>query len=181
MSAIMVFDVESVGLHGEGFAVGFVVIDTEGKELDHGRFACPVSAARGSIKGREWVERNILPPPAVTHAKPIQVRDAFWAKWMEWREKGAMLAADCPWPVEARFLMQCVEDAQHEVRGQPLDDGPRGWDGPYPLLDVASMMFAVGLDPLATHERLPNELPVHDPLADARQSARLLATTPVPS
>jgi hypothetical protein len=34
--------------------------------------------------------------------------------------------------------------------------------------------MAVGMDPLGTNERLPNELPIHDPLADACQSARLL-------
>jgi hypothetical protein len=34
-------------------------------------------------------------------------------------------------------------------------------------------MLLSGRDPLATYERLPNELPAHDPMADARQSARL--------
>lgn len=30
----MVFDVESIGLHGEGFAVGYVVVDRNGERLD---------------------------------------------------------------------------------------------------------------------------------------------------
>ena len=30
----LVFDVESMGLHGEGFAVGAVVVDGEGREVD---------------------------------------------------------------------------------------------------------------------------------------------------
>jgi hypothetical protein len=46
--------------------------------------------------------------------------------------------------------------------------------GPYPLHDLASILLAHGRDPLAKNERLPEELPEHDPLNDARQSARLL-------
>jgi hypothetical protein len=75
-----------------------------------------------------------------------------------------MLAADCAWPVEARFLAACVDDQPEQ----------RAWEGPYPLIDIASVRLAAGLDPLATVERLPSEMPAHDPLADARQSARLL-------
>jgi len=68
--------------------------------------------------------------------------------------------------VEARFLIQCIED----------DHYAREWWGPYPLIDVASLRMAAGLDPLGTEERIEllGELPEHDPLADARQSARLL-------
>jgi hypothetical protein len=46
--------------------------------------------------------------------------------------------------------------------------------GPYPLHEIASFMTAAGMDPMATYARLPDELPKHHPLADARQSARLL-------
>jgi hypothetical protein len=176
----MVFDVESVGLHGEGFAVGYVVIDHTGNELDSGRFACPPDRASGSLKGREWVAVNV-PALPVTHATPSAVRSAFWHKWQEWQAKGAMLVADCAWPVETGFLSLCIKDVQPVVRGCPLDDGPRGWEGPYPLLDAASMFFLAGIDPLASHGRLENEIPEHDPLADARQTARLMLTTRMPA
>jgi len=79
------------------------------------------------------------------------------------KDKGAVLAADVPWPVEARFLAQCIDD-----------EPGRKWDGPYPLIDIASVRLAAGLDPLASVERLAEELPQHDPLCDARQSGRLL-------
>jgi hypothetical protein len=35
-------------------------------------------------------------------------------------------------------------------------------------------MMAAGQDPMKNHERRGDELPKHNPLADARQSARLL-------
>jgi hypothetical protein len=69
--------------------------------------------------------------------------------------------ADCPYPVEANFFTTMLKEQADE------------WGGPYPFIDVASVRFAAGLAPLETCERLPTELPAHDPLADARQSARL--------
>lgn len=159
----MVFDVESVGLHGEGYAVGFVVIDRERNILDQGMFSCPINAARGNEKGFEWcrVHAEISNP---THTAPWLVRASFWRKWREWQERGAILAADTPWPVEAHFLEQCVED-------NPVE---REWQGPYPLLDVTSVLMVRGKDPIEKGDRLANEIPEHNPLCDARQSARLL-------
>jgi hypothetical protein len=172
----MVFDVESIGLHGEGFAVGYVIVDSEtGREEDAGLFHCSPDRADGRPAGRDWIEANVpdladccpgnphhnLPDPRTA---PRHVRDLFWWAWERWKANGAILAADCPWPVEARFLLACVAD----------DPIAREWQGPYPLIDVASVRLAAGFDPLATVDRLPDELPAHNPLADARQSARLL-------
>ena len=42
--------------------------------------------------------------------------------------------------------------------------------------EIASFMQAADMDPMATYEREESEKPAHEPLADARQSARLLAT-----
>lgn len=162
----MVFDVESIGLHGEGFAVGWTVIDAVGNELDWGCFACHPDDADGDDEGREWVGNNVhaavFPHPG--EYGPMWVREEFWLAWQRWKSRGAVLVADCCWPVEARFLARCVDD----------DRKVRYWQGPYPLHELASIRLAAGLDPLGVNERLPSELPAHDPLADARQSARLL-------
>lgn len=158
----MVFDVESVGLHGEGFAVGYVVVNEKGEELEAARLACSPDAAQGENDGRIWIAVNCPPIPA-DFVRPADMRSSFWASWRRWASFGAVLVADCAWPVEARFLAACVDDG----------DATRTWDGPYPLHDVATARFIAGFDPLATVERLPCELPQHDPLADARQSARL--------
>jgi hypothetical protein len=93
------------------------------------------------------------------------MRDEFWNDWTCWRLKGAVLAADCPYPVESKFLLECVADSHLRQR----TDG-----SPYPLLDVASVLVAAGKDPTAQYDRLPDEVPLHNPVADARQSARLL-------
>jgi hypothetical protein len=167
----LVFDVESVGLHGDGYAVGFVVVDAAGKEKAAGGWAVNPRLVRGTPDGLAWARDNAWYGCgtdwgwglfAIDSAR--DVRDRFWAAWEYWKGQGAVLAADVPWPVEAHFLSECVADRPQE----------REWQGPYPLLDVASVRLAAGLDPLATVDRLPSELPAHDPLADSRQSARLL-------
>lgn len=169
----MVFDVESVGLHGEGFSVGYVVMD-DGQEVEAGYFWTHPDNAAGTRASYDWVMENIGPSMEQTagslyanlvpHKGTRDVREAFWQRWMGWKGQGAVLAADCPWPVEARFLIQCIGD----------DAAAREWSGPYPLIDVASVRLAAGLDPLGTNDRIEREKPAHHPTADARQSARLL-------
>lgn len=158
----LVFDVESIGLHGEAFAVGWVVIDGEGNELDYGFGSCPPENARGSDEDRAWVQQN-CPPLPWDCSTPAEVRSVFWRAWKREKANGAVLVADCAWPVEARFLAACID----------VDVAERKWLGPYPLHDVATARLAAGLDPLATVERRPNEEPKHHPTCDARQSARI--------
>jgi len=159
----MVFDVESIGLHGEGFAVGWVVIDRLGNKYVENYISCKPTLARGSYQDFDWVNKNV--PILHTFAKsPRDVRDVFWINWLKWKEKGAVLVADCNWPVEANFISACIQD-YFIVRSK---------DGPYPFLDLGSILFAKGKDPIATYDRTEDELPKHHPLKDAQQSARLL-------
>jgi hypothetical protein len=158
----MVFDVESIGLHGEGFAVGYVVVDATGRERESARLACAPGEAEGTDDGFAWIAEHCPSIPA-DFVSTQGMRASFWASWLRWKERGAVLVADCAWPVEARFLADCIRD----------NPDMRAWQGPYPLHDVATARLCAGFDPLATVDRLPNELPQHDPLSDARQSARL--------
>ena len=162
MSIFFCVDIESIGLHGEGFAVGYVVVDSLGTEIESATFACPPDAARGTDSDRAWVTQHV-PPLSPTHATPREVRAAFWQRWLHWSALGAQMVADCAWPVEARFLAACVDDHGADA----------AWQGPYPLLDVSALATALGLDPRAAGDRLADELPQHDPLADARHCARL--------
>lgn len=162
----MVFDVESVGLHGMDFAVGFVVVNGFGVEIQHGLMVCDRNETFGTPNNLEWCAKNI-PPMEITHSCPVEMRDAFWRQWVSWKERGAILVADCAWPVEARFLANCVDEHPDE----------REWQGPYPLHDLGSILLAFGKDPLQKFGRKASELPEHNPLADARQSARILCET----
>lgn len=159
----MVFDVESIGLHGDGFAVAWVVVAGDGEQLDEGCMSCPRDLCAGTDESRLWVDQNV-PPLEVTSPTPRHLRNAFWHAWRHWADQGAVLVADCAWPVEANFLSACVR----------LNRKERGWQGPYPLYDLASVLLALGADASAVTDCLPDELPTHHPLMDARQSARQL-------
>jgi hypothetical protein len=164
-SLFMVFDVESIGLHGEGFAVGWVVVNEDGSHVASAAYTCDPDLAHGDDEHRAWVAEHVPWQGISRESSARWVRDRFWEAWLYARKRGAVLVADCAWPVEARFLIACVEDAPEA----------RGWEGPYPLHELASFMVAAGMDPLATCERLPDE-PEHHPLGDAKQSARLLVS-----
>ena len=158
-----VIDVESVGLHGEAYAVAGGLYKASGERLSEFAFACPISLCAGTNDDRAWVADN-TPMLKPTHCTPAGMRDDFWSRWMAAKKEGAVMVADCLWPVEANFLARCVQDYP----------ATRNWEGPYPFMDVASVLFAAGMDPLKQYDRLPEELPVHDPKADVRQSARML-------
>lgn len=162
-----VLDVESIGLHGVAFACGIVVVDAQGAVVEEIRECCALCNIRSyhahPLADREWVRANV-PDMEPTVGSEAQLLEAFWGHWTRWRGKGAWMAADCAWPVEARFLARCVD----------LFPASWGWSGPYPLVDVGSVLGGTGVDPRSTFERIEGELPRHDPLRDARQSARVL-------
>lgn len=161
---IVAIDVESIGLHGEAFAVGYSLREADGRESAAGWLACPPQAARGADADRRWVAENV-PAIAANCESPSALRVAFWALWMGWRAQGRVMVSDVAWPVEAGFLSRCVAD----------DPAARAFQGPYPLLDVAVIEAALagtpGLAPV-TVPRQADELPAHHPLADARYAGR---------
>jgi hypothetical protein len=163
MKAFFVFDVESIGLHGEGFAVAGGVYLGNGAAQWEFRFCCPAEMAEGLLTDRDWVYKNV-PVMEITHRNTLGLRMAFWSEWEKAKAWGAEMAAECLWPVEARFVQACIKD-----------DAQRLSDAPYPFHEIASIMLSAGMNPMENYERKASELPKHEPLADARQSARLLS------
>lgn len=174
-----IFDVESLGLHGEGFAVAGGAWKNDGTNILEFAFHCPFTKSCNNLGHRSdfarvstpddwtWIDQNVhinlISQPCLN---PLDVRERFWKTWMTCKETNSeiVMAVECGWPVEARFLEDCIKDNPRE----------RNWQGPYPLHEIATYMLAAGMDPMATYERKENELPAHEPLADARLSARLL-------
>ena len=176
MTRRMIFDVESVGLAGDGFAVGWVVLDGE-KEVEHGLFACPCENGHGSPAGLAWIKQNlphrILNPETsdpIYRATPYTVREAFWDMWQRAGGREIELWGDCAWPVEARFLIDAVDDSRgSSSRTYPC---PREMEGPYPLLDISTLFRACRAMGKPVADFSPVE--PHNPLEDARASARTL-------
>ena len=161
-----IFDVESIGLHGDAFAVGGGIY-VDGKARKEFMFATHPNMAAGTAEDRAWVMENIA-PIKLTHKNMPLMRLAFWREWIAAKKKypDIVMMAECGWPVEARFLAKCIDD----------DITERRWNGPYPLHEIATYMLAAGMEPIMRYPRQEDETPAHHPLHDARQSARLLFT-----
>jgi hypothetical protein len=174
----MVLDIESVGLHGEGFAAAYCIIDTEMSNTDameerpfyereSAVFGCPMMSAQGEAASRMWVSEN-LPAEILVRQdfpNPVEFRTAFWRGWAATRRMypGVEMFVDVGWPVEARFLSACVDD-----------DPKRSDEAPFPLHDITSMIAGSGVPLEHVPRQYAWELPEHDPLADVRHSARKL-------
>ncbi len=161
----MIFDVESIGLHGEAWAVGWVLMDSEGEITEEHLVYCDPSLARGRPENYQWVLDNCHWRGYKDYCDnsekvddPGEVCSVFWECWLEAQNNGFHLLADVAWPVEARFLIACID----------MYPNLREWKGPFPLLDLSSIVTAQSNVQL---ERPSSCMPVHNPLADARFSA----------
>lgn len=171
------FDTESAGLFGPPFAVGWVVVDKHGAELEEGYLACPLTTTAPANDLR-WVQEHVLPtlpifqneglPSYANCENLLTLMDRFWGAWLEAKQKyeNLTMVTDCPFPVEAAFLLGVAVRQKLTVNTSP-----------YPILDVASVLFTADRDPLGAGERKESEHPPHNPVNDARQSVRLLVET----
>lgn len=166
MKPCFVFDVESIGLHGEAFAVAGGIYNHDLSAIHEFCFSIDRSKADGAEGDRIWVDKNV-PLLEITHKCARDMREAFWKEAMaaKTRPGGVLFFSECGFPVEARFAAQCIDD----------DAESRRWEWPFPFHEISSFMLAAGIDPVAHYERLPGESPVHNPLCDVRQSMRMLA------
>lgn len=161
----LVFDVESMGLYGTGFSVGYVFTTKDGRIIEEGLWATNRNTMWASDNDKDWVENNV-PHIPITHETYKELCESFWALWVRLKHMypDMTIWADCSFPVEAAFLMDCVT----------YDEINRKWHAPYPLHELATLLFIKGKNATQHFPRNPDELPMHNPLCDARQSARIL-------
>lgn len=163
LDRVISIDAECNGLAGRAFAVALTLSDPSG-ELEHTVFRCPI----GEATTDSWVAANVLPAiadvPENLHQYPFLLAEVGLTI-ERWGGREVPLIAHVAWPVEARLLLDVYS-------------GQRVWEGPYPLIDVASVLLAKGHDPLTVDGylstagiALPDGSP-HHPLYDARAAER---------
>lgn len=127
MRDIFMFDVESTSLFGAGFAVGVIVIDANGKELD--KFE--LKSKEGESKSGSWVSEYVLPNlvdmPSCETDK--ELREEFY-KFYKKHADHCDVWSDCNFPVETNFLYHVVND----------DISEREFSMPYPLKDLSTIL-----------------------------------------
>lgn len=172
-AVFMSFDVESIGLYGEVFAIAYSSCDRDGQEIDKGYYSCPSESAKGSLKNREWVAKNVLPhlPQESQYKNPDELCEAVYGIWMDLKSKykkegkEVFTIVDCGYPVEMHFFMHAIK----------MNEEKREFTGPLPLHEVATALLIAGIK-REEYPRMEHELPEHHPLNDARYSARLFLT-----
>ncbi len=166
-TSILSFDLETNGLHGKAFAVGAIVMDAGGTVLDE--FS---ARARLTEKADDWVKNNVLPAIAempITHDNYEELREAFWAWYLQAKPKADYVLVNNGYPVEYRFLLDCQE--------ANLDD--RYWQHPFPILELSSLLLIADQISGATKRQLKKSLidssthNTHHPLDDAKLAVRL--------
>jgi hypothetical protein len=152
-------DVESLGVNGQAFAWAGCLLNTELEIIEEQ--AChktPLPVFPDQLSDYEWVVANVTTPEISREVNRHEnLLTEFWKFYRA--AQHPIIVADCPFPVEANFLRDISR-----LTSEPF----------YPIIDVASMLFAEGFNPTGTYQRLANEYPAHNPLNDARQAARLM-------
>jgi len=162
-------DAESNGLHGQPFAVAAVVVGDDGAE--HGFIGrCPIA---GPVD--PWVAANVL-PVLDSFPETFPSYESLLGGFRSFLLDEAFevpIVAHVGWPVEARLFADLY--AVTEEGADPQDASVM----PYPLHDVASMLWLAGEDPtsvdgyLAKHGLLVPPGSPHHPLYDARATERV--------
>jgi hypothetical protein len=158
-------DVETDDLYGETFAFGVSIWDLKTKQI--------VSYLGGFAELEEvaspWCRGNIIPLISKKHRDEFvkfqtrkEMRDAFWRFYMQYREK-AIILADFQ-HLENAFFRQCVREDLKE----------REWLGPYPMMDLGTMLAVANLDPDIDRFIYTgfNNLVKHNPIHDAHVAGK---------
>ena len=162
---IFSFDAETNGLWGQGFAIGALVYDESGTEVDRFVGRCPIV---GEVDG--FVKEKVLPAMAditETHASYDALLTDFATFYMENKE-GADVIAHMGFIVEVKILRD-----MHAAK--LIGD----WGAPYPLYDVSGNLQQVGEDPTSVDKYVKKhglsagefEGGAHNPLYDSAVAA----------
>lgn len=159
---ILLFDVESTELYGEGFAVGGIVVDENHEIID--KFS--LKSLEGQNRASDWVKEYVLPSlgDMPTCKSTRDLRSRFYEWYMKHKDT-CTVWGDVIFPVETNFLYAVAND----------DTEKRGWNLPYPFYDVADFIdITINRN---AHSKLEG-LREHHPLDDSMASYYCLIKSP---
>ena len=139
---LLFIDAETDGLYGPFLTVAIIVVDENGAEIERGYYG--IERDKMQIQD-SWTKEHVLPLLGAYEAcESVEVLlERFWEFWMRY-ERNCLVVADVPYPVECRLFEACVRKNASE----------RMFHCPFPLLDLSSMLYAKGMDPLIEREKL---------------------------
>ncbi len=143
MGNLVFVDAECDGLYGPFLSVAMLAVDENGVEQE--RLYCGVSDRLLQEVKSEWVKEHVLPHMGdyIVCDSEQELLDHVWCFWVSYLPD-CRACADVAYPVEQRLFARCVEE-DREIRAQ---------FAPFPLLDLSSMLYAKGIDPLKSRYEL---------------------------
>jgi hypothetical protein len=179
-------DCEALCVSGGIFAVGASVHSVEDGSVQDEFFASCLPETLPDWKAehpnRAFMQEHVYPAldPKVnprpdklkwhpTHPGPVSMRDAFWKWLLEWRVSGRLEYLVSDWgSIENQFLMQVLAD---DYQGRwPQFQCPTPLS---PIHELGTVLLMRCGDAGKSFPRTKEELPVHHPTTDARQSGRV--------
>lgn len=159
MKKVISVDCESNGLYGPVFAIGAIM--SQGTQVDsfHGMYHLPEDQIV------PWVKANVL--PTLQDIKVYPDETTLYMSFVEWYNRNkseATIIGHVIHPVETGFFRTLVEKGYLGV-----------WDGPFPFIDVASVLHVKGYDPTSVDRYLyPEGAPdgAHNPTVDAIRASQ---------
>ena len=129
-------DAETDGLYGKFLTVAIIVTDNNLNEIERAYFG--IRKEDMDVKSK-WVIENVL--PILGEYDEVnsegELLDKVWELWRKYADN-AYAVANVPIPVESRLFAKCVEK----------DLSNREFQGPFPLIDISSMLLAKDINPL---------------------------------
>lgn len=139
-----IFDCETNGLYGETLSICAMVYD-ESLSVCRKTFYGAWKIAEDKISN-DFVRTQVYPyldSADMFFNSEQELLQHFWQFWKSNREDCRCIA-DVPVPVEANVFRKCVA----------MDEQSRWNDAPFPLIDLASILMANNIDPLADRNTL---------------------------
>lgn len=156
-------DAETDGLYGSFLSIAVILTDYEGNEIE--RYYWGINPKTLQIQS-EWVMQNVVPIMGDYEIcrNEDELLDKFWNVWDKNREN-TFAVADVCYPVESTLFQRCV---LHDLEERQMK-------GPFPLLDLSSMLLAKGIDPLVDRVELSDEngKKMHNALTDVEISVEI--------
>lgn len=161
---LFIIDAETDGLYGSFLSVAVLITDSNYNILREEYYG--IENAKLQVQS-EWVKANVIPILGEYEAcaNEQELLEKVWALWIAYQDQ-VYAIADVAYPVEMRLFQKCVDRCPEE----------RNFQGPYPLLDLSSLLFAKGVDPLAERKTLLKTLKnmqQHNSLEDVRMTLEI--------
>lgn len=157
MKKYMFIDAETDGLYGSFLSIAAIVCDDMGNE--ESVFYAEKKIRLEDIQDK-WVLENVVPylGGEIEFETEKELLAAFWEFYRS--HEGCICIGDVIYPVEVKIFEKNVLENIEE----------RKFQGPYPFLDLSSMLYAKGIDPAIERSTLidTKEYIAHRALDDVR-------------